>query len=133
MLTSLAANPALRDAQLWTMVAAHGPRVAAKAAGNPSCPPDLLIQLAQQTPPVRRALRRIAASDTSQSPSASDGFNRHHGAGWLSEHAAIEAVHYLRPVFVHPPGRRPEFSPHWRCMLLLTMRDGQEVFSLVDV
>ncbi|MEV0431296.1 hypothetical protein [Micromonospora sp. NPDC050495] len=61
VLTSLATNPALSEAQLRTMVAAHGPRVAAKAAGSPSCPPDLLIQLAQQTPPVHRALRRIAA------------------------------------------------------------------------
>ncbi|MEV6374790.1 hypothetical protein [Micromonospora musae] len=47
--------------------------------------------------------------------------------------AAPEAMHYLRPVLVHRAGRRPEFSPHWRCMLLLTMRDGQEVFSLLDV
>ncbi|MFE9693717.1 hypothetical protein [Micromonospora sp. NPDC005806] len=60
VLTSLATNPALSEAQLRTMVAAHGPRVAAKVAGNPSCPPDLLIQLAQQTPPVQKALRRIA-------------------------------------------------------------------------
>lgn len=61
VLKSLAANPALREAQLRTIVAAHGPRVAAKAASNPSCPPDLLIQLAQQTPPMHKALRRIAA------------------------------------------------------------------------
>jgi hypothetical protein len=61
------------------------------------------------------------------------GFNRHHGAGWLAEHAAPQAVQYLRPAIVHRAGRRPKFSPHWRCFLLLTMRDGQEVFSLLDV
>lgn len=59
VLNALAANPALSEAQLRAMVAAHGPRVAAKAASNPSCPADLLLQLARQTPPVRRALRHI--------------------------------------------------------------------------
>ncbi|GAA4568082.1 hypothetical protein GCM10023176_21790 [Micromonospora coerulea] len=61
------------------------------------------------------------------------GFNRNHGLGWLAEHADPQALHYLRPFMVHRAGRRPEFSPHWRCMLLLTMRDAQEVFSLLDV
>ncbi|MEU8265269.1 hypothetical protein AB0C02_32270 [Micromonospora sp. NPDC048999] len=60
VLNALATNPALSEAQLRTMVAAHGPRVAAKAAGNPSCPPGLLVLLAQQTPPAQKALRRIA-------------------------------------------------------------------------
>lgn len=61
------------------------------------------------------------------------GLNRNHGAGWLVEFADPAAVHYLRPVLVHRAGHRPESSPHWRCMLLLTMRDGQQVFSLLDV
>ncbi|MFD6637145.1 hypothetical protein ACFWDN_15155 [Micromonospora chalcea] len=61
------------------------------------------------------------------------GFSRNHGHGWLAEHAAPHALHYLRPFLVHRAGRRPEFDPHWRCMLLLTVRDGQEVFSLLDV
>ncbi|PMR58798.1 hypothetical protein C1A38_22775 [Verrucosispora sp. ts21] len=61
VLNALATNPALSGAQLRTVVAAHDRRVAARAAGNPSCPPDLLIQLAQQTPPVQKALRRVAA------------------------------------------------------------------------
>lgn len=60
VLKSLAANPTLSQAQLRTMVAAQGPRVAARVAANPSCPPELLIQLAQQTPPLHKALRRIA-------------------------------------------------------------------------
>ncbi len=60
VLKSLATNPALSAAQLRTMVAAHGPRVAARVAANPCCPPDRLLQLARQTPPVQKALRRIA-------------------------------------------------------------------------
>ncbi|MEU3457264.1 hypothetical protein ABZ671_27225 [Micromonospora sp. NPDC006766] len=82
--------------------------------------------------------RTVKAIDTAElirldAEAIAYGFNRNHGAGWLAEYAALEAVHYLRPVFVHWAGRRPELSPHWRCMLLLTMRDGQEVFSLLDV
>ncbi|MFI7691911.1 hypothetical protein ACIBQ6_22780 [Nonomuraea sp. NPDC049655] len=61
------------------------------------------------------------------------GLNRQHGAGWLAEHADPEAAHYLWPAFVHRLNRRPEYSPHWRCMLLLALRDGQHVFSLLDV
>jgi len=82
--------------------------------------------------------RTVKAIDTAElirldAEAIAYGFNRNHGAGWLAEHAALEAMHYLRPVLVHRAGRRPEFSPHWRCILLLTMRDGQEVFSLLDV
>ncbi|WP_247678052.1 hypothetical protein [Micromonospora sp. C72] len=61
------------------------------------------------------------------------GFNRHHGAGWLATNAAPSAIHYLHPVVVHQAGRRPEFTPHWRCALLLKLHDAQEVFSLLDV
>ncbi|WP_345530655.1 hypothetical protein, partial [Actinoplanes utahensis] len=63
----------------------------------------------------------------------SRGFNRHHGPGWLTTHADMSAQHYLYPFMVHRAGHRPEFSPHWRCMLLLHMQDGQEVFSLLDI
>ncbi|RIV30260.1 hypothetical protein [Micromonospora radicis] len=61
------------------------------------------------------------------------GLNRNHGAGWLVEFADPDAVHYLWPALVHRAGHRPEVSPHWRCMLLLKLRDGQQVFSLLDV
>ncbi|MEV0431294.1 hypothetical protein [Micromonospora sp. NPDC050495] len=82
--------------------------------------------------------RTVKAIDTAElirldAEAIAYGFNRNHRAGWLADYAALEAVHYLRPVFVHRAGRRAEFSPHWRCMLLLTMRDGQEIFSLLDV
>ncbi|MGV9542075.1 hypothetical protein ACWDSF_12185 [Nocardia beijingensis] len=61
------------------------------------------------------------------------GLNRHHGAGWLAAHADRTATHYLQPVLVHRLRHRPEFSPHWRCLLLLTVRDGQQISSLLDV
>lgn len=82
--------------------------------------------------------RTVKAIDTAElirldAEAIAYGFKRNHGAGWLADYAALEAVHYLRPVFVHRAGRRPEFFPHWRCTLLLTLRDGQEVFSLLDV
>lgn len=60
VLKSIAANPALSQAQLRTMLTAHGSRVAARVADNPSCPPDLLIRIARQKPPVQKAFRRIA-------------------------------------------------------------------------
>ena len=63
----------------------------------------------------------------------SHGFNRHHEPGWLVANADMFAQHYLYPFMVHCADHRPEFSPHWRCMLLLRMRDGQEVFSLLDI
>jgi len=61
------------------------------------------------------------------------GFNRQHGPGWLIANADLSAQHYLYPFMVHRASQRPEFSPHWRCMLLLRTRDGQDVFSLLDV
>ncbi|MGS2617638.1 hypothetical protein ACVCAH_24405 [Micromonospora sp. LZ34] len=82
--------------------------------------------------------RTVKAVDTSElirldAEAIECGLNRNHGAGWLVEFADPEAVHYLRPVLVHRAAHQPEFSPHWRCMLLLTVRDGQQVFSLLDV
>ncbi|SCL26353.1 hypothetical protein GA0070616_3291 [Micromonospora nigra] len=82
--------------------------------------------------------RTVKAVDTSEligldTEAIECGLNRNHGAGWLAEFADPAAVHYLRPVLVHRAGHRPEFSPHWRCMLLLTVQDGQQIFSLLDV
>ncbi|WP_433229957.1 hypothetical protein ACQP2H_30435 [Micromonospora sp. CA-248260] len=82
--------------------------------------------------------RMVKAVDTSElirldAEAIECGLNRNHGVGWLMEFADPEAVHYLRPVLVHRAPHRPQFSPHWRCMLLLTMRDGQQIFSLLDV
>lgn len=68
VLASVATNPALTDHQLRRLVAHHEPRVAARVAANPACPAELLTQLARQTPPVRKALRRIAAHPNAPAP-----------------------------------------------------------------
>ncbi|MEV6969838.1 hypothetical protein AB0M47_32455 [Hamadaea sp. NPDC051192] len=59
--------------------------------------------------------------------------NRNHGAGWLAQYADPAATHFLRPVMLHRLSHRPAVSPHVRCMLLLRMRDGEQIFSLLDV
>ncbi|GII75539.1 hypothetical protein Sru01_05210 [Sphaerisporangium rufum] len=61
------------------------------------------------------------------------GFSRRHGVAWLTEYADPGATQYLYPAFVHHLDHRPECSPQWRCMLLLALRDGEQVFSLLDV
>jgi hypothetical protein len=61
------------------------------------------------------------------------GLNRQHGPGWLTANVDMSAQHYLYPFMVHRASHQPEFSPHWRCMLLLRMQDGQDVFSLLDI
>ncbi|WP_254876718.1 hypothetical protein [Verrucosispora sp. NA02020] len=50
------------------------------------------------------------------------GLNRNHGSGWLVEFADTEATHYLRLVLVHGAVHQPAISPHWRFILLLTVR-----------
>jgi hypothetical protein len=64
VLKSLATNPALSADQLRTMVSTHGPRVAARVAANPSCPPDPLLQLAWTTPVEVAGLTGTAKHDT---------------------------------------------------------------------
>jgi hypothetical protein len=82
--------------------------------------------------------RTVKAVDTSElirldAEAIGCRLNRNHGAGWLAAFAHPDAVHYLRPALVHHTPHRPHVSPHWRCMLLLTVRDGQQIFSLLDV
>lgn len=61
------------------------------------------------------------------------GFSQRLPADWLREHAQAAALHYLFPVMEHWLSHRPEVSPQWRCELLLTVRTGEEVSSLLDV
>ncbi|MFB7290726.1 hypothetical protein [Actinacidiphila glaucinigra] len=61
------------------------------------------------------------------------GLSRRLPAEWLRQHVDATAVHYLFPVLVHELAHRPEVSPQWRCELLLTVRTGEEVLSLLDV
>jgi len=82
--------------------------------------------------------RTIRAVDTDQlllleEEAARLGFSQRLPAGWLREHAQAAAVHYLFPAMEHWLGHRSDVSPQWRCELLLTVRTGEEVLSLLDV
>ncbi|WP_133916596.1 hypothetical protein [Streptomyces sp. NBC_00582] len=82
--------------------------------------------------------RTIRAVDTDQllrleEEAARWGFSQRLPADWLREHAQVAASHYLFPVMEHWLSHRPEVSPQWRCELLLTVRTGEEVSSLLDV
>lgn len=82
--------------------------------------------------------RTIRAVDTDQlllleEEAARWGFSQRLSADWLREHAQAAAVHYLFPAMEHWLSQRPEVSPQWRCELLLTVRTGEEVLSLLDI
>ncbi|MFF2130876.1 hypothetical protein ACFVW1_37055 [Streptomyces olivochromogenes] len=82
--------------------------------------------------------RTIRAVDTErllflEEEAARLGFSQRLPVDWLREQAAVAAVHYLFPVLEHRLSHRPEVSPQWRCELLLTVRTGEEVLSLLDV
>lgn len=61
------------------------------------------------------------------------GFSQCLPLDWLREHVAGTARHYLFPGLVHDLTHRPDVSPQWRCELLLTVRTGEQVLSLLDV
>ncbi|MCM6774611.1 hypothetical protein NDR87_13240 [Nocardia sp. CDC159] len=61
------------------------------------------------------------------------GLNGRAPVEWLERHVDHEATHYLRPVLAHHLEERPRFSPHWRCLVLVTMRDGRQVCAGLDV
>lgn len=52
---------------------------------------------------------------------------------WLDENVAPTGMHYLWPGLWHRLSHRPEVSPHLRCELLLQLRDGEQVLSLLDI
>jgi hypothetical protein len=52
---------------------------------------------------------------------------------WLAENVDPSGSHYLRAVLWHRLSHRPELSPHLHCELLLQLRDGEQVLSLLDV
>ncbi|MFI5866196.1 hypothetical protein [Streptomyces sp. NPDC051546] len=68
VVTCVAAHPGLSEDRLRAMVARHGVQVLAQVAANPDAPPALLAELARHDPPVRRALRAIAAHPHATEP-----------------------------------------------------------------
>ncbi|MFJ5549015.1 hypothetical protein [Streptomyces sp. NPDC093225] len=57
---SAARHPGLSEAQLRAALDRHGVQVAARIAGNPETPPELLEALAAYAPPVNKARREVA-------------------------------------------------------------------------
>lgn len=52
---------------------------------------------------------------------------------WLDQNLDPGGHHYLHPALEHRFSHRPDVPVHWRCELLLALRDGEGVLSLLDV
>ncbi|WDT53924.1 hypothetical protein [Streptomyces sp. G7(2002)] len=52
---------------------------------------------------------------------------------WVLENAAPEGTHYLWPAVWNSLPHRPEVPRQLRCELLLTLRSGERVMSLLDM
>ncbi|WP_040108184.1 hypothetical protein [Streptomyces sp. 769] len=82
--------------------------------------------------------RTVRAVDTAQllalaQEAAMHGFSQRLPVGWLQEHLAVEATHYLFPTLVHRLTHRPEVPLQWRCQQLLTVSTGEQIWGLLDV
>ncbi|NGO86879.1 hypothetical protein [Streptomyces sp. 196(2019)] len=64
---------------------------------------------------------------------AAHGFSQRLPAGWLREHLAPEATHYLVPTLVQRLTHRAEMPVQWRCRQLLTVSTGEQVWGLIDI
>ncbi|MEW2131954.1 hypothetical protein [Streptomyces sp. NPDC005435] len=61
------------------------------------------------------------------------GLSQRLDPAWVRANAAPDGVHYLWPVMWHSLSHRPELPDHLRCMLLIGLRTGEHVLSLLDV
>ncbi|MDA0563979.1 hypothetical protein LG943_06510 [Streptomonospora sp. S1-112] len=52
---------------------------------------------------------------------------------WVRANTAPEGTHYLWPALWHGLSHRPDVPRHLRCELLITLRGGDRVLSLLDV
>lgn len=52
---------------------------------------------------------------------------------WLDAHLDPGGTHYLRASLWHRLSHRADIGPHLRCELLIQLRDGEQVLSLLDV
>ncbi|MCS0635179.1 hypothetical protein NX801_05805 [Streptomyces sp. LP05-1] len=82
--------------------------------------------------------RTVRAVDTAQlldlaQEAAMHGFSQRLPVGWLREHLAAEATHYLFPTLVQRLTHRPEMPVQWRCRQLLTVHTGEQILGLLDV
>jgi hypothetical protein len=82
--------------------------------------------------------RVLKAADTAallalEDTAASLGLNQRLPPAWLHENVAPAGRHCLWPGIWHRLSHRPEVSPHLRCELLLQLRAGEQVLSLLDI
>ncbi|MDT0268676.1 hypothetical protein RM844_20530 [Streptomyces sp. DSM 44915] len=59
--------------------------------------------------------------------------NQRWDPAWVRTHAAPDGAHYLWPALWHRLFHRPDIPRHLRCELLITLRAGDRVLSLLDV
>ncbi|MDX3615434.1 hypothetical protein OG920_00725 [Streptomyces europaeiscabiei] len=52
---------------------------------------------------------------------------------WVQANAATDGTHYLWPALWHSLSHRPDVPRQLRCELLITLRAGDRVMSLLDV
>lgn len=86
-------------------------------------------------PPVPHQVKVIdsAALRMLEEKAAQLGLNQRLPRAWLDTNLAPSGRHYLRAGLWHQLYHRPEVPPHLRCELLLELRDGEQILSLLDV
>ncbi|GII96512.1 hypothetical protein [Sinosporangium siamense] len=86
---SVAPHPGLSEACLRAMVERHGVRVMARVARNPDASPELLEELTAHRPPVRKALREIAAHRHATAPALLVCLSDHKARPLAAAHPAL--------------------------------------------
>ncbi|WP_328399227.1 hypothetical protein OHS70_20410 [Streptomyces sp. NBC_00390] len=61
------------------------------------------------------------------------GFNQRLDPAWVMANAAPDGTHYLWPALWNSLSHRPDIPRQLRCELLLTLRAGERVTSLLDM
>ncbi|MER5597348.1 hypothetical protein [Streptomyces sp. NPDC002265] len=61
------------------------------------------------------------------------GMSQRLDPAWVRANAASDGTHYLWPTLWHSLSHRPEVPRQLRCELLITVRAGDRVLSLLDV
>ncbi|MFE5581911.1 hypothetical protein [Kitasatospora sp. NPDC056531] len=61
------------------------------------------------------------------------GLSQRLDPAWVRAHAAPGGRHYLRPALWHALSHRPELPGQLRCAVLLAVRTGEYLRSLLDV
>ncbi|MBP2586889.1 hypothetical protein J3A78_007367 [Streptomyces sp. PvR006] len=86
-------------------------------------------------PPVPREVKRLdtAALLALEERALELVLNQRLDPAWVEAHAASDGTHYLWPAVWNNLPHRPEVPRQLRCELLLALRGGQHVMSLLDM